>query len=219
MIRLNILYEDNHIIVVYKYPGMLSQSDNTQDLDMLSLIKIYLKERYHKPGQAYVGLVHRLDRPVGGVMVYAKTSKAASRLSEQIRSKQMIKKYYAIIHGCMKEKYGILQNKIEKLDNKKVLLDTPSGKDALLKYEIIRTINNYSLVDITLLTGRYHQIRLQFSSRNHPLYGDYLYGAKNEKNLALIAYSLTFLHPVTKEKLTFEIDINNTYFGKILTNC
>ena len=113
MIRLNILYEDNHIIVVYKYPGMLSQSDNTQDLDMLSLIKIYLKERYHKPGQAYVGLVHRLDRPVGGVMVYAKTSKAASRLSEQIRSKQMIKKYYAFNLVCMKEIYGILQNKIE----------------------------------------------------------------------------------------------------------
>ncbi len=219
MIKLNILYEDNHIIVVYKYPGMLSQSDNTKDLDMLSLIKLYLKDRYHKPGQAYVGLVHRLDRPVGGVMVYAKTSKAASRLSEQIRNKQMIKKYYAIIHGYMNEENGILKNKIEKLDNKKVLLDSKNGKDAILKYATIKKWNNYSLVDITLLTGRYHQIRLQFSSRNHPLYGDYLYGAKNEKELALIAYSLFFLHPVTKEQLTFQINVNNTYFGKILKNC
>lgn len=219
MTRLNILYEDNHIIVVYKYPGMLSQSDNTKDLDMLSLIKIYLKERYHKSGQAYVGLVHRLDRPVGGVMVYAKTSKAASRLSDQIRNKQMIKKYYALVHGFMEEENGVLKNRIEKINNKKVLLDTPNGKEALLKYNTIKKINNFSLVDITLLTGRYHQIRLQFSSRNHPLYGDYLYGTKNEKELALIAYSLSFKHPTTQEQLSFEIDIKNTNFNKILINC
>ena len=114
MTRLVILYEDNHIIVVYKFPGILSQSDNTKDLDMVSIIKTYLKERYHKPGNVYLGLVHRLDRPVKGVMVFAKTSKAAARLSKQIRNGQMHKKYYAVVEGILKEKEGILENKIVK---------------------------------------------------------------------------------------------------------
>ena len=214
MTRLVILYEDNHIIVVYKFPGILSQSDNTKDLDMVSIIKTYLKERYHKPGNVYLGLVHRLDRPTKGIMVFAKTSKAAARLSEQIRNGQMHKKYYAVVEGILKEKEGILENKIEKIDNKKVLIDTPNGKEAKLKYKVIKEKDNLSLVDITLLTGRYHQIRLQFSSRNHPLYGDTLYGSKYKGDLALISYSLSFIHPTTKEKMCFEIKINS----QIMTN-
>lgn len=214
MTRLVILYEDNHIIVVYKFPGILSQSDNTKDLDMVSIIKTYLKERYHKPGNVYLGLVHRLDRPVKGVMVFAKTSKAAARLSKQIRNGQMHKKYYAVVEGILKEKEGILENKIEKIDNKKVLIDSPNGKEASLEYKVLKEKDNLSLVDINLLTGRYHQIRLQFSSRNHPLYGDTLYGSKYKGDLALISYSLSFIHPTTKEKMCFEIKINS----QIMTN-
>lgn len=214
MTRLVILYEDNHIIVVYKFSGILSQSDNTKDLDMVSIIKTYLKDRYHKPGNVYLGLVHRLDRPVKGVMVFAKTSKAAARLSEQIKNSQMHKKYYAVVEGIFKEKEGILENKIEKIDNKKVLIDSPNGKEARLEYKVLKEKDNLSLVDINLLTGRYHQIRLQFSSRNHPLYGDTLYGSKYKGDLALISYSLSFIHPTTKEKMCFEIKINS----QIMTN-
>ena len=214
MTRLVILYEDNHIIVVYKFSGILSQSDSTKDLDMVSIVKRYLKDRYHKPGNVYLGLVHRLDRPVKGVMVFAKTSKAAARLSKQIRNGQMHKKYYAVVEGILKEKEGILENKIEKIDNKKVLIDSQNGKEAKLKYKVIKEKDNLSLVDINLLTGRYHQIRLQFSSRNHPLYGDTLYGSKYKGDLALISYSLSFIHPTTKEKMCFEIKINS----QIMTN-
>ena len=214
MPRLVILYEDNHIIVVYKFSGILSQSDSTKDLDMVSIIKTYLKDRYHKPGNVYLGLVHRLDRPVKGVMVFAKTSKAAARLSKQIKNGQMHKKYYAVVEGILKEKEGILENKIEKIDNKKVLIDTPNGKEARLEYKVLKEKDNLSLVDINLLTGRYHQIRLQFSSRNHPLYGDTLYGSKYKGDLALISYSLSFIHPTTKEKMCFEIKINS----QIMTN-
>ena len=214
MTRLVILYEDNHIIVVYKFSGILSQSDSTKDLDMVSIVKTYLKDRYHKPGNVYLGLVHRLDRPVKGVMVFAKTSKAAARLSKQIRNGQMHKKYYAVVEGILKEKEGILENKIEKIDNKKVLIDSQNGKEAKLKYKVIKEKDNLSLVDINLLTGRYHQIRLQFSSRNHPLYGDTLYGSKYKGDLALISYSLSFIHPTTKEKMCFEIKINS----QIMTN-
>lgn len=203
MIKLNILYEDNHIIVVFKPAGILSQADKTGDDDMLTLIKKYIKEKYNKPGNVYLGLVHRLDRQVSGIMVFAKTSKAASRLSEEIRNNKMHKKYRAIIHGYLDKKEGTLINRIEKLDNKKVLIDTPSGKEAILNYKVIKEKNNLSLVDIDLVTGRYHQIRIQFASINHSLLGDYLYNRMDTNNLALVSYSLSFIHPTTKEKMNF----------------
>lgn len=203
MIKLNILYEDNHIIVVFKPAGILSQADKTGDDDMLTLIKKYIKEKYKKPGNVYLGLVHRLDRQVSGIMVFAKTSKAASRLSEEIRNNKMHKKYRAIIHGYLDKKEGTLINRIEKLDNKKVLIDTPSGKEAILNYKVIKEKNNLSLVDIDLVTGRYHQIRIQFASINHSLLGDYLYNKMDTNNLALVSYSLSFIHPTTKEKMNF----------------
>ena len=203
MIKLNILYEDNHIIVVFKPAGILSQADKTGDDDMLTLIKKYIKEKYNKPGNVYLGLVHRLDRQVSGIMVFAKTSKAASRFSEEIRNNKMHKKYRAIIHGYLDKKEGTLINRIEKLDNKKVLIDTPSGKEAILNYKVIKEKNNLSLVDIDLVTGRYHQIRIQFASINHSLLGDYLYNKMDTNNLALVSYSLSFIHPTTKEKMNF----------------
>ena len=201
---LNILYEDNHLLVVIKPIGISSQSDMTNEKDMITLLKDYIKEKYHKPGNVFLGLVHRLDKPVSGIMVFAKTSKSASRLSEQIRNNKMQKHYYAVIHGIMPEKSGILEDTIEKIDNKKVLLNTTNGKQAKLEYKVIGEKNGLSLLDIHLITGRYHQIRLQFSSRKYPLYGDGLYGGKDNDDIALYAYKLQFYHPISKELMTFE---------------
>ena len=213
---LKILYEDNSIIVVIKPRGVLSQSDISSNDDMLSIIKKYIKEKYDKPGNVYLGLVHRLDKPVSGIMVFARNSKAASRLSEQIRNKQMQKYYYAIVHGTIPQKEGILVDKIEKIDNKKVLLNGVNGKEAKLEYKVIKEMNNLSLVDIHLLTGRYHQIRLQFSSRGYPLYGDKLYGSNEKDILALFAYKLSFYHPITHELLNFEIEPDDYIFKRFL---
>lgn len=199
---LEILYEDNHIIVVVKPFNILSQSDDTKDIDMLTLIKSYLKEKYNKPGNVYLGLIHRLDRPTGGIMVFAKTSKAASRLSEQIRLNLFTKKYLAIVNGYFDEKTGVFEDYIlKKEDNSSVISNL--GKYANLEYEVLKEKSNLSLVNILLHTGRHHQIRVQFASRNHPLYGDQRYGETSKKQLALFAYYLSFNHPVTKEKLEF----------------
>ena len=199
---LEILYEDNHIIVVVKPFNILSQSDDTKDIDMLTLIKSYLKEKYNKPGNVYLGLIHRLDRPTGGIMVFAKTSKAASRLSEQIRLNLFTKKYLGIVSGYFDEKTGVFEDYIlKKEDNSSVISNL--GKYAKLEYEVLKEKSNLSLVNILLHTGRHHQIRVQFASRNHPLYGDQRYGKSSKKQLALFAYYLSFNHPVTKEKLEF----------------
>lgn len=200
--NLEILYEDNHIIVVIKPFNILSQSDDTKDIDMLTLIKSYLKEKYNKPGNVYLGLIHRLDRPTGGIMVFAKTSKAASRLSEQIRLNLFTKKYLAVVNGYLSEKSGVFEDYIlKKEDNSSVISNL--GKYAKLEYEVLKEKSNLSLVNILLHTGRHHQIRVQFASRNHPLYGDQRYGKSSKKQLALFAYYLSFNHPVTKEKLEF----------------
>ena len=203
--NLNILYEDNHIIVVIKPYNILSQSDNTNDLDMLTIIKNYIKEKYNKPGNVYLGLVHRLDRPTGGIMVFAKTSKAASRLSKQIKDDKFTKKYLAVVHGTFTKKEGTLENYIKKTeDNSSIITTKEEGKYAKLDYKVLKEKDNLSTLDITLYTGRHHQIRVQFSNINHPLYGDQRYGKQDRKQLTLFAYHLEFYHPITKEKLVFE---------------
>lgn len=204
----NILYEDNHIIVVEKKINIPVQEDDSKDKDLLTIIKEYLKEKYHKPGNVYLGLVHRLDRPVGGVMVFAKTSKAASRLSEQMRLKDIKKKYYAIVEGNAKDS-DILIDKLYKNNKTNMVYVDNRGKEAILIYKRIKTINNLSLVDIELKTGRNHQIRVQFSSRNMPLWGDQRYNknAKVGQQIALYSYYLSFIHPITKEKMKFQLEI------------
>lgn len=204
----NILYEDNHIIVVEKKINIPVQEDDSKDKDLLTIIKEYLKEKYHKPGNVYLGLVHRLDRPVGGVMVFAKTSKAASRLSEQMRLKDIKKKYYAIVEGNAKDS-DILIDKLYKNNKTNMVYVDNRGKEAILIYKRIKTINNLSLVDIELKTGRKHQIRVQFSSRNMPLWGDQRYNknAKVGQQIALYSYYLSFIHPITKEKMKFQLEI------------
>lgn len=211
---INIIYEDNHIIVVEKIPNIPSQKDNTNDLDMLSLVKQYIKEKYNKPGNVYVGLVHRLDRPVGGIMVFAKTSKAASRLSEQIRKNELKKTYIAVVNGILKEKSGTWKDYLIKNEQKNITYTTTKnkGKEAILDYTVLEENNNMSLLKINLKTGRSHQIRVQTSSRGYPIIGDSKYGNnKDNINIALFAYKLEFIHPTTKETLTFKINPPKKY--------
>ena len=209
---INVLYEDNHLLVVEKKSNIPVQLDDSQDDDLLSILKKYLKEKYQKPGNVYLGLVHRLDRPVGGVMVFAKTSKAASRLSEQVRNQSFEKEYHAIIEGKLKDDKGILKDKLLKDHKTNTTRVDKNGKEAILEYELVSSKDNLSLVKINLITGRSHQIRVQFSSRGYPLYGDQRYNKNAKKaQIALYATRLSFYHPITKEKLSFEIDIPNQY--------
>lgn len=205
MNNLEILYEDNHIIVVVKPINILSQGDNTGDIDMLTLIKNYLKEKYHKPGNVYLGLVHRLDRIVGGIMVFAKTSKAASRLSNEVRMNHLNKEYLAICHGKLKEKDTFVDYLKKESDFSTIVSDSKNGKLSELSYELIEydSLNNLSLVKVNLKTGRHHQIRVQFASRGYPLIGDNRYGTLKEKEIGLYAYHLSFIHPVKKEIMEF----------------
>lgn len=204
MTKLDILYEDNHVIVVFKPAGILSQADKSGDVDMLTIIKSYLKEKYNKPGNVYLGLVHRLDRMTGGVMVFAKTSKAAKRLNEQIVKKDFSKRYYAIVDGII-ETGNTLKNYLIK-DEKEVrsyIGNSNNGKLAILDYNVIKILNNKTLLDINLITGRHHQIRVQFSHLKHPLVGDVLYGGSHYSQLMLYAYEISFKHPITNDRLTF----------------
>ena len=219
---LKVLYEDNHIIVVIKPYNIPSQSDKTNDIDILSLVKEYIKEKYQKPGNVYVGLVHRLDRPVGGIMVFAKTSKAASRLSESIRNKSFSKTYLAVVNGKFEKQNGILENylwKDEALNMSKVVSkDKKGAKLARLTYEVLAEKNDLSLVKINLETGRHHQIRVQFSNAGHSLYGDQKYGKDSMgKQIALWAYRLEFKHPVKDEIMKFEaLPEKNDVFDELI---
>lgn len=223
--ELNVIYEDNHIIVVEKPVNIPSQADKTGDIDMLTIIKSYLKEKYNKPGEVYLGLVHRLDRPTGGIMVFAKTSKAASRLSEQIRNKDFHKQYLCIVDGKLEEKKGTFKDylvKNEKTNMSRIAKKTDKdAKEAILDYEVLNYNDeiNLSVVKVDLHTGRHHQIRVQFASRNHSLCGDQKYGTRGRgKQLALWAYSLSILHPITKERMTFEIEPKHEGSWRILDN-
>lgn len=210
MIHLKILYEDNHIIVVEKPPNIPSQGDKTEDEDMLTIIKKYLKEKYQKPGNVYLGLIHRLDRPVGGVMIFAKTSKAAARLSEQVRNKTFQKEYLVIVDGKLEKENGTLENyllKNQKNNISKVVKEnTKNAKYAKLDYEVLKYNEeiDLSLLKILLHTGRHHQIRVQLANIGHSICGDQKYGTRGRgKQICLWAYKLTIEHPITKEKMTF----------------
>ena len=211
MNNLKVIYEDNHIIVVEKPVNIPSQGDKTGDVDMLSIIKQYLKEKYNKLGNVYLGLVHRLDRPVGGVMVFAKTSKSATRLSNQVREKDFEKTYLAVVNGKMEKSEDTLEDyllKNEKNNMSKVVKEgTKNSKLAILDYEVLKYDPeiDLSVLKINLHTGRHHQIRVQLSSRNHSIYGDQKYGGRGHgKQIALWAYELKLYHPVTNEQMTFK---------------
>ena len=205
-----ILYEDNHVIVVVKPVNVPTQEDDSHDPDLLTLIKQDLKVRYQKPGSVYLGLVHRLDRPVGGFMVFAKTSKAASRLSDSVRTRTIRKKYTAVINGEPQQVQATLRHFLLK-DTKTNMVsvvssDTAGAKEAILDYVVIGHREGVSLVSVELHTGRSHQIRVQFAAIGCPLVGDQRYGAhmtKPGQQIALWSTELGIDHPTTKEVLSF----------------
>jgi 23S rRNA pseudouridine1911/1915/1917 synthase len=208
--KIPVIFEDNHLLVVEKPPNILSQGDQTGDADMLTLLKEDLKVRYNKPGNVFLGLVHRLDRPVGGVMVFAKTSKAASRLSEQIRERTFKKTYLAVVHGSPVKDRDILIHCLIKDDKTNMVFavgkEVPGAKEAVIEYQVIDTVSDFSLVKINLKTGRPHQIRVQFAAVGHPLDGDQRYGAKVNnvgRQIALWSHEITCEHPTQKQKMRF----------------
>ena len=205
---LTVLYEDNHLLVVRKPSGMLSQGDQTGDPNLLDVGKAYLKEKYDKPGNVFLGLVHRLDRPVSGVMVFARTSKSAARLSEQIRDRTIHKQYWALAEGRL-PKSGQLAHHLAHRQSKSRVVSPPEGQHASLSYRCINYHNNISWLEIQLETGRHHQIRVQFAHIGHALIGDYKYGSRKpypHRSLALHALSLSFTHPITQESMIFKAD-------------
>ena len=208
---MKVIFEDNHIIVVEKSPNIPSQADKTEDMDMLTIVKKYIKEKYNKPGNVYLGLVHRLDRPVGGIMIFAKTSKAASRLSNQVREKIFKKKYLAVVDGKFEKEKGTLENYLYKDErnniSKVVNKDKKNAKFAKLDYKVLKynEIKNLSLVEVDLHTGRHHQIRVQLANAGHSIFGDQKYGTRGKnKQIALWAYELSIIHPITKQEMTFK---------------
>lgn len=221
-----IIYEDNHIIVAIKPFNVAVQEDDSKDIDILTIIKNYIKERDDKPGNVFLGLVHRLDRPTGGVMVFAKTSKAASRLSEQLKNRQLKKRYLCVINGrpqIVEDRLVTYLKKDEKTNTVSIAPKLEQGsKEAILEYSVLETKNKLSLVDINLITGRSHQIRVQMSKQlNCPIFGDFKYGDKEHAgNLALWAYELTFIHPTTKQNMKFKVvpDFSNPAFAHFQTS-
>lgn len=203
---MNILYEDNHLLAVEKPYGVLSQADETGDDDMLSLCKVYIKEKYGKPGNVYLGLVHRLDRPTGGVMVFARTSKAAARLAVQIQSGEFEKTYLAVLNAAPLERAGTLHHWLLKDETAHIarIADekTPGAKQAELFYETLGQQEGLTLVRVRLKTGRFHQIRAQMAAVGCSIYGDMKYGPRDIKApLALYAYRLCINHPTTGQRL------------------
>lgn len=214
---MKIYYEDNHIIVVEKKPNQPTQEDESGDFDLLSEVREYIRTTYNKPGNVFVGLIHRLDRPVGGVMVFAKTSKAASRLSDQVRTHQFQKTYVACVMGqAQRAVYQDTMVKNRKTNTSMVVKKNhPEGKHAELTITAVDYFpnENISRIEIALKTGRSHQIRVQCAHHGHPLWGDARYNPKSKpgQQIALWAKNLVFFHPTTKEKMTFSSHLPNTY--------
>jgi len=208
MERIKAIYEDNHLLVVIKPPNVLSQADRTGDPDMLTLLKEYVREKYSKPGRVYLGLVHRLDRPVGGVMVFARTSKAASRLSAQIREGGFRRQYLAVVQGYLEEREGSLSGYLRKDRQRNVSQlvepEAPGAQEARLHFWVVDRKGGRTLLRLELETGRSHQIRVQMAACGHPLVGDQRYGLPSPgQQIALWAEYLSFIHPTTKEVLEF----------------
>jgi 23S rRNA pseudouridine1911/1915/1917 synthase len=207
---LQVVYEDNHCIAVLKPPGLLTAGDRTGDVSLLDQVRDYLRVKYKKPGNVFVGVVHRLDRPVGGVVLFARTSKAASRLSEQFRSGRVEKVYQALVEGRVTSREGLLEDRLVK-DHKKNVVRRSSAanaraRESLLSYRRLRTSPSTTLLEIRPMTGRSHQIRVQLAAAGHPIVGDRKYGSKRpfEEGIALRAVRLTFEHPTTRLPVTVE---------------
>ena len=206
--QLTVVYEDNHLLVVLKRPNQLTQSDQTGDSDLLSEARAYIEEKYQKPGKAYLGLVHRMDRPVSGLIVFARTSKAAARLSEQVRTHEMYREYVCVAEGETPQRFRLTDylKKDEEANMVRVIPDylKAEGKLAILNGVSLRQVDGRSLCAIRLETGRAHQIRVQMAHSGHPLVGDHRYGhPEGKEQIALYGMRLTLTHPTTKERMVF----------------
>lgn len=206
--KIPILYEDNHLLLVEKPINVPVQADSSRDPDLLTLLKEDLKKRYQKPGNVYLALVHRLDRPVGGAMVFGKTSKAASRLSDMMRRQAIERRYLAVVHGKPNKAKDQIEHYLYKNKREnKVFVDSPNHpetKKAVLDYQVIESKQGLSLLSVKLHTGRPHQIRVQLSTIGHPIVGDKKYGNQQSKpgqQIALWSHSVSFEHPVRREPL------------------
>ncbi|MDE6443506.1 MAG: RluA family pseudouridine synthase [Muribaculaceae bacterium] len=219
---MEVIYEDNHIIIVNKAPGEIVQGDKTGDTPLSEMVKGYLKEKYNKPGNVFCGVVHRIDRPVGGLVIFAKTSKALSRLNEMLRKGDIHKTYWALVEGSMEKGNDTLKDYLvsDGRINKTFVArkGEAEAKESVLEYETIAKGERYTLLEIKLLTGRKHQIRCQLSAKGHPIKGDLKYGAKRSNRdggISLLARKIEFIHPVSKEPLVIEAPIPEE-FRKIL---
>ena len=208
---MEIVYEDNHIIVVRKESGEIVQGDKTGDKPMVEYLKDYIKEKYHKPGNVFCGVVHRIDRPVAGLVVFARTSKALTRLNEMLRKGEIHKTYWALVEGRVSQTEGELTDWLlsdGRLNKTRVVSEgTPDAKLSRLRYRTVAVGDRYSLLEITLLTGRKHQIRAQLSAMGHPIKGDLKYGARRSNaggGISLVAKHLEFIHPVSIEQMDFD---------------
>lgn len=206
VVDLKVIYEDNHLLVVDKPINIPMQEDSSKDEDLLSMAKAYIKEKCNKPGDVYLGLLHRLDRPVSGVCVFARTSKAAGRISKQISDHTFKKEYIAAVEDNGLKDHGHFEDYLLKDSRTNTVRVDPKGKIAILDYEVLERRDDLAIVRIMLKTGRSHQIRVQFSSRNHPLWGDQRYNknAVKGQQIALHASRIEFRHPISNELLVFE---------------
>ncbi|MAW21699.1 MAG: RNA pseudouridine synthase [Flavobacteriales bacterium] len=204
---LDILYEDNHLIAVNKKSGDIVQGDKTGDAPLSDFVKAYIKKKYKKPGEVFLGTIHRLDRPTSGIVLFARTSKALSRMNEQFRNKEVQKTYWAVVDKSPPKDTDTLENYLNKnqKQNKSYVLKESNGKQAILKYKLLKKLDNYYHLEIKPETGRHHQIRVQLAHVGCIIKGDLKYGAKRsnkDASIHLLAQKLEFIHPVQKEVLT-----------------
>lgn len=211
---MQVVYEDNHIIIVSKESGEIVQGDKTGDIPLSETVKAYIKEKYAKPGAVFLGVVHRLDRPVSGLVVFARTSKALSRLNDMFRNGQVHKTYWAIVQQRPEHEEGTLENWLVRNEkqNKSYAYqrEVPNSKKAILKYRMIGQSERYYLLEVNLLTGRHHQIRCQLAAMGCPIKGDLKYGAKRSNpdgSISLLAHRVEFIHPVSKQHIVVESPI------------
>nr|WP_311147880.1 RNA pseudouridine synthase [Prevotella pallens] len=205
---MQVLYEDNHIIIVYKQSGEIVQGDKTGDKPLSETIKEWIKEKYAKPGNVFLGVVHRLDRPVSGIVVFAKTSKALSRLNNMFRNGEVRKTYWAMVQTAPNMPEATLTNWLVRNEkqNKSYVYNNemPNAKQAILKYKTIGQTEHYTLLEVNLLTGRHHQIRCQLAAIGCPIKGDLKYGARRSNpdgSISLLSHKVEFIHPVSKQKI------------------
>lgn len=222
---MTVVYEDNHIIIVNKTASEIVQGDKTGDVPLSEIVKQYLKEKYHKPGNVFIGVTHRLDRPVSGLVVFAKTSKALSRLNEMFKNSEVKKTYWAIVKQTPAETEGELVNYLVRNEkqNKSYAYDTekPGSKKAILHYRLIARSDNYSLLEVDLKTGRHHQIRCQLAKMGCPIKGDLKYGfprSNPDGSICLHARRVRFVHPVSKELIDVVAPVPSDNLWRSLTS-